>query len=196
MLCVRPLPYDPRLLQLANQYMLGCGDRAQYVVDVARARCDYQPPHAKVCITPRQIGVEFSFGRDAYFDFVEVAPACRAGVADAADAIRGCFEIQSVAVPAVAQPRGAAERMRGLAAEDGRRMRLLHRTRLGAHTAERKVTSAELRAIHRPQRLHRRERLLGALALVIERHRGGIELEFEVADADAENEPAARQDVR
>src|ERR1700675_3728928 len=100
--------------------------------------------------------------RYADLDLVEVAAVARAGLADCVDVAGGPIAIQPETEPSVAQPGGAAERVHRVAAEDNRRAGFLNRTRFRPHSGERHETSPILRLLHRPQRLHRADILLGA----------------------------------
>src|SRR5262249_22703930 len=105
------------------------------------------------------------------------------------------IEVERKAVPAVALLDGALERSRGAAPDNDWRVWALYWMRMRLHVCERYEPSliGGLRlAPHRPPR---RPGFLRGRATVGERRAESPELGLEVADADSEDQPAARQNV-
>src|SRR3954469_1004327 len=100
-----------------------------------------------------------------------------------------------VDIPAIGEPRGAADRDIGIGAEPDRRGRLLQRLDRAV-----RVVKGEMRALHRheifgPQPADGFQALLEALAEAAAGHPERLELNFPVADAAAEDELAAGHEV-
>ena len=99
-------------------------------------------------------------------------------------------------IPAVAEPRGAAQRRAALAADPDRRVRLLHRLGLEQHIGEFDVFAVEARIVLGPQLAAGHQILVGdRTALGEGRHAQRLELLLHPAGADAEGQPAVRQHV-
>src|SRR5438046_1958004 len=136
--------------------------------------------------TSRRAGNSFGNGLPAFVEGARV---------DLHLADDGVDAVVWVHVPAVAQPRRAANRRIGVGADPDRWMRLLH----GA-AAQRGVLQREVRAGHGhdvlgPQPLHGEEVLLEAAhALLLGRAEGQV-LDLAVAEGDAEDDLASAHDV-
>jgi hypothetical protein len=99
-------------------------------------------------------------------------------------------------VPAIAQPRGAAQRRAALAADPDRRVRLLHRLRLEADIAEADMLAREFGCRLRPERLAGHDVFVGHPTAGGEiRQLQRLELLLQPAGADAEGQAPFRQHI-
>src|SRR5919201_5663523 len=116
--------------------------------------------------------------------------------ADLVQAVRVTLGLHNVGHPAVALPARARQRGVGAAADPDRRARLLHRLGIERYAGELREAPLEGRGGIAPQRADDVDRLADACATLGVRHAAHLELlRILAADADAEDEPAARQHV-
>src|SRR5579875_2243367 len=175
----------PASLDLADQFPLDRAYDAQHARDILGTRRHYEPAHAQLRVTPSQIAIQpgLRLGRDTDFDFLERPPVTRAGLAQPRYHLRGFVQTHIVSVPAIARAGGTAERIRRTAAPHNLWMGLLYRPRLGANGAEREELSVIFRLLHRPHRLHRRQRFFRSPSSIGKRNAQGAVLRFDRADA-------------
>src|SRR4029453_18437856 len=103
--------------------------------------------------------------------------------------------VQREAIPAVALLYGAPKRRLGVTADHDRRRRLLDGLGMRLDALEGGEAAAiRGRSLH-PDGADRGEVLVGGEAALLERGAEGAELRLEIANADAEDEPAIRHDV-
>src|SRR5206468_7506129 len=133
--------------------------------------------------------------RHADLQVLEAATLAFAGGPHAGDGALGALDIEGKAVPALGEACGSRVRRRRVSTEDDRGMRLLRRLWSRLDVRERDEPPLEAGLFHRPEREHRAEILLRARALFFERHTERRELGLEVADADAEDQSPARENV-
>src|SRR5579885_752075 len=142
-----------------------------------------------------RIQIHWRTWRHANLQLLELATSLCAGLAEAFDALASAIDIQREAVPSPRQPRCATVGLGRVASEHYLRMRLLDRTRHRIDALEADPSAGKLRLFHRPQRDHRRQKFLAPGSLVVERRPYRVELRLQIADADAEDEPAFREHV-
>jgi len=125
-----------------------------------------------------------------------VRPRRASRAVEGGDPCRGLRGQEAEPVPALPEVGDAAERRIALAAEDDRWVRLLDRLREHAERRYPQERAVVARQRLRPERAHRGEVFAAARGAIVERDAEGLELLAQPADADAEVEPAAGEDVR
>src|SRR6202050_81437 len=168
---------------------MGLTHRLQYPGLIFGARQKNQPMHSEVGEALGGIAIDLDPRGHTDLDILELAALVLARLANALDTFVGAFDIERESIPSFREASGAAVSLLGVSAEDNFRMRFLHRSRHRIDALERYPFSTELRLGHRPQRDHRLQIFFGARSLVIERRADRLELRFQIADADPENQP-------
>src|SRR5262245_3562294 len=184
------------LLRELPHQRLRLRDEAQDLLLAARAE-EREPRDPEVAVALRRVQVRARRRRDADLERAELGqPRDGAGrLGERGHVLPRGLEVAAKAVPAVAARDGAAEGRGARSPDYDRRVRLLHRARLGVDAREAHRAAGEARARHRPERADRVDVFVGARAAVLEARADRVELGAEVPRADAEDEPPAREHV-
>src|SRR5207248_8110005 len=130
---------------------------------VSRSRAvDDQPVDAEIGVALHGVAVgeqplSLRHGCDADLEIFGPPAGLLTRGAYPADRFLRRFDVERESVPAFGQARGPRVRLRGVAAEDDFRMRLLHRLRPGLYAGVRNEAPREARLRHRPDGDHRAE---------------------------------------